>query len=76
MAIPSEHPIERNNPEIVLRARIKQLEARIEALEVGTSVPVVAASPTGGRDGSLAGSVSPLRLWIRVNGTWRYTALT
>lgn len=78
MAVPSEHPMERNNPDIALRARINYLEKRVEALERGLPIPTIDGVPGGalGREGMLVGQKTPLRLWLLIDGTWRYTTLT
>lgn len=78
MPVPSEHPMERSDPEIALRARINYLEKRVEALEKGIPIPTLAGVPGGalGREGMMAGQTSPTRLWLMVGGTWRYTTLT
>lgn len=55
---------------------IRSLEARISALERG-GIIVKAGSPTDTpADGHLRGDSSANRLWLRLNGTWRYTTLT
>lgn len=76
------------DPAVVLAGRIKALEDRVAALEKGYHVPImpggqtpnnfVSGTQTGdGQDGSLAatGPNTP-RLWVRINGQWRYVTLT
>jgi hypothetical protein len=65
------------DPTARLYAKIAALEARIEAMErYGVLLPIVAGSPSGGRSGNAVGDSSNTRLWLNINGSWRYTALT
>jgi hypothetical protein len=54
------------------------LEQRVAVLErqIGR-IPVVAGDPSSSSaEGQLAGDTANTRLWLRVNGVWRYVALT
>jgi len=60
-----------------LYAKIAALEKRIAALERDSfSAPVTEGAPTNGGEGALAGDSTNTRLWIKINGVWRYAALT
>lgn len=63
--------------DVKVAGRISALEARIAALETGTPVPIGTGTPdpATGRDGSFAGDTD-LRLWLKIDGVWRYTNLT
>jgi hypothetical protein len=80
-AQPPRHPhVLERRPEQRLLRRIAQLEERIAYLERNRrGVPVVSAVPSDDAgDGSLAAyeNGSTRRLYVRVNGTWRYATLT
>lgn len=65
------------SPEVRLRAQIKALEDRVAAIERGLPIPIITGAPGAatGQDGSLAGDTGN-KLWLRINGVWRYTAVT
>lgn len=80
MALPEQHPTHAHKqPEVSVRVEIAALKRRLTALERENRVPmttVAAVTGSTGRDGSMAGSSDTPRLWLKVAGTWRYTALT
>lgn len=66
------------NPQERLYAKIRALEERVAALERNpAAVPIFSGTPSSGdgTDGSLGGTSTP-RLWMKVNGSWHYVALT
>jgi hypothetical protein len=57
--------------------RIRDLEARVASIERGNPIPLGAGAPTAAsQDGTLHGDSTNVRLWLRVGGAWRWTALT
>lgn len=64
------------NREVLLRTEIKALEERLAALENGLTIPLALGAVSGGREGSLAGEKVLKRLYVKMDGTWRYVALT
>lgn len=75
MPLPGQHPMDLTNLERRLLARIAELERRVARMERHPEVPILTTTPTGGTDGQIVGSTTP-RIWLKVNGTWRYSALT
>lgn len=73
------------DPATILAAEIKALKDRIAILEKGYHVPLANGTPSNytspsatgdGKDGSLAGDKTTKRLYLRIDGVWRYVALT
>lgn len=67
------------DPAVVLAAKIKALEERIARLEKGVVIPVSVGLPlnTGqGREGSMAADSGTSRLYVKINGIWRYVTVT
>lgn len=66
------------NREMRLMQRIVALEERVAAMErAGAQIPTGAAPAAGsGRDGAIKAQSDTLRIWVRINGVWRYTPLT
>ena len=71
------------NPEVAiferLARRLAELERRVAELDRQRfAVPVNAGAPLSGdgATGSLAGDSTNNRLWVKIGGTWKYTALT
>lgn len=58
--------------------RIGDLERRVRTLEQGrATIQQIAGTPTTDpRDGTAAVDSVATKLWLRVNGSWRYTTLT
>lgn len=56
--------------------RIRKLESRIAALEKDR-IPQIPGAPTAAaQDGTLVGDSTNLRIWLHLNGVWRFVALT
>lgn len=68
------------DPDLRDVARIVDIERRVRALERGAqamTLPLSAGAPTSTpRDGTAAVDTTNVRLYLRVNGAWRYVALT
>lgn len=66
------------NPEVAFRARVKMLEERLAAVERALKLPVSLGAPGAGtgQEGSAAGDSANSRLWLKLNGVWKYVALT
>lgn len=57
--------------------RLADIERRLSAIERGPAVQIQAGAPSAAvRDGALIGDTTNVRLWLRLNGVWRYTTLT
>lgn len=54
-----------------LSRRVSELEDRVATVRVTSGSPAA-----GGREGSLAGDAGSTRLWLKLNGVWRYVTLT
>lgn len=64
------------SPEARSAQRLRRLEQRVAALE-NQRMPQIAGAPTAAaQDGSEVADSTNLRYWLRVNGAWRYVALT
>lgn len=73
------------DPAARLAAEIKTLRERVALLEKGYHVPLGTGAPSNyaspsatgdGQDGSLAGDKATNRLYLRINGVWRFVTLT
>lgn len=72
-------PFGAGDPQAQTRRALALLESRVEMLERQLGkVSVQAGAPGAGPapDGMLAGDSTNNRIWLRVNGVWKYTALT
>lgn len=58
--------------------RLADHERRLRALEAGgPTIQQIEGAPTSApRDGTPAVDKTNVRLWLRVNGSWKYTVLT
>lgn len=66
----------RSTQESIIR-ELSELRSEVEQLKRDSPIKVGTGSPTAAvRDGSPYGQIDIPRLWVRINGNWRYTALS
>lgn len=66
------------NPTAGLQQRIANIHHRLDALERAATVQVTDGTPGNNdvRDGTLCVASTSLRLYVRVNGAWKFAPLT
>jgi hypothetical protein len=76
--VPTHPYVLERNADGRLQRRIRQLEDRVARMErEDRRAGIDSANPTAASaEGTLYGSTSNNRLWLRINGVWRYVALT